>query len=46
MNDKEKLIAILNIIGVDDWYSNEEIAEKMIAYGVTCIEVKLKGGAE
>lgn len=47
MSDLENLIEILNLIGVkDDWYSNEEIAEMLIAHGVKYVPPIMKGGAE
>lgn len=45
LNDKAILTSILDIIGVeDDWYSNEEIAELLIAHSVKYVPPKLKGG--
>lgn len=36
MNDREKLIELLDNFGVyDDWYTNGEIADHLIANGVT-----------
>ena len=36
MNDKEKLLKLFDTFGVyDDWYSNEEIVDYLIANGVT-----------
>lgn len=33
--DREKLIELLNELVYDDWYSNQEIADHLIANGVT-----------
>lgn len=38
MDIKEKLVEILNRFVYDDWYGNGEIAEKLIANGVTVQE--------
>lgn len=47
INDKEALTSILDIIGVeDDWYSNEELAEKLIIHGVKYVPPNLKKGGE
>lgn len=35
MNVKEKLVELLDRFVYDDWYSNGDIAEKLIANGVT-----------
>ena len=35
MNDREKLVELLDRFVDDDWYSSEEIAERLIAHGVT-----------
>ena len=35
MNVKKKLVEILNRFVYDDWYGNGDIAEKLIANGVT-----------
>lgn len=39
---KEKLVELLNAKVYDDWYSNEEIADHLIANGVTILESSLK----
>ena len=38
MNTKEKLVEILDRFVYDDWYGNEDIAEKLISNGVTVQE--------
>ena len=38
MNVREKLVELLDRFVYDDWYSNGEIAEKLIANGVTVQE--------
>lgn len=38
MDVKEKLVALLDRFVYDDWYSNGDIAEKLIANGVTVQE--------
>ena len=35
MNIKKKLVEILNRFVYDDWYGNDDIAEKLISNGVT-----------
>lgn len=35
MDTKEKLVEILDRFVYDDWYDNEDIAEKLISNGVT-----------
>ena len=35
MDTKEKLVEILDRFVYDDWYGNEDIAEKLISNGVT-----------
>ena len=35
MDVKEKLVEILNRFVYDDWYGNDDIAEKLISNGVT-----------
>ena len=35
MNTKEKLIELLDRFVYDDWYDNDDIAEKLISNGVT-----------
>lgn len=41
MDVKEKLVELLDRFVYDDWYSNEDIAEKLISNGVTVQECKL-----
>lgn len=38
MDVREKLVELLDRFVDDDWYSNEEIADKLIAHGVTVQE--------
>ena len=38
MDVREKLVDILDQFVCDDWYSNDDIAEKLIANGVTVQE--------
>ena len=38
MDVREKLVGLLDRLVYDDWYSNGEIAEKLIANGVTVQE--------
>ena len=38
MNVREKLVELLDRFVYDDWYSNGDIAEKLIANGVTVQE--------
>ena len=38
MDVKEKLVELLDRFVYDDWYSNGDIAEKLIANGVTVLE--------
>lgn len=38
MNTKEKLVDILDRFVYDEWYGNEDIAEKLISNGVTVQE--------
>ena len=38
MDTKEKLVEILDRFVYDDWYGNEDIAEKLISNGVTVQE--------
>ena len=38
MDVREKLVGLLDRFVYDDWYSNGEIAEKLIANGVTVLE--------
>ena len=38
MDVKEKLVELLDRFVYDDWYSNGDIAEKLIAHGVTVQE--------
>ena len=38
LDDKEKLVKLLDQFVYDDWYSNYDIAEKLIANGVTVQE--------
>ena len=38
MNIKKKLVEILNRFVYDDWYGNDDIAEKLISNGVTVQE--------
>lgn len=38
MDIKEKLVEILDRFVYDDWYGNEDIAEKLISNGVTVQE--------
>ena len=38
MDAKEKLVKLLDQFVYDDWYSNYDIAEKLIANGVTVQE--------
>ena len=38
MNVREKLVELLDRFVYDDWYSNGDIAEKLIANGVTVLE--------
>ena len=35
MNTKEKLIELLDRFVYDDWYDNDDVAEKLISNGVT-----------
>lgn len=35
MNERERLIELLNQKCYDDWYSNEDIADHLLANGVT-----------
>lgn len=42
MDVKEKLVEILDRFVYDDWYGNDDIAEKLIANGVTVQECKLE----
>lgn len=37
MDIKEKLVEILNRFVYDDWYGNDDIAEKLISNGVTVV---------
>ena len=39
MDTKEKLVEILDRFVYDDWYGNEDIAEKLISNGVTVQEL-------
>ena len=41
MDVKEKLVELLDRFVYDDWYSNGDIAEKLIANGVTVQECKV-----
>ena len=38
MNTKEKLVELLDRFVYDDWYGNDDIAEKLISNGVTVQE--------
>ena len=38
MNTKEKLVELLDRFVYDDWYDNDDIAEKLISNGVTVQE--------
>ena len=38
MDTKEKLVEILDRFVYDEWYSNGDIAEKLISFGVTVQE--------
>ena len=38
MDTKEKLVELLDRFVYDDWYGNEDIAEKLISNGVTVQE--------
>ena len=38
MDVREKLVGLLDRFVYDDWYSNGDIAEKLIANGVTVLE--------
>ena len=38
MDTKEKLVELLNRFVYDDWYGNDDIAEKLISNGVTVQE--------
>ena len=38
MDVREKLVELLDIFVYDDWFSNNYIAEKLIAHGVTVQE--------
>ena len=39
MNTKEKLVELLDRFVYDEWYGNEDIAEKLISNGVTVQEL-------
>ena len=39
MDVREKLVELLDLFVYDDWYSNGDIAEKLIANGVTVQEM-------
>ena len=41
MDAREKLVELLDRFVYDDWYSNGDIAEKLIANGVTVQECKV-----
>lgn len=41
MDVREKLVELLDRFVYDDWYSNNYIAEKLIANGVTVLPVKV-----
>ena len=44
MDVREKLVEILDRFVYDDWYGNDDIAEKLIANGVTVQEwISVKG---